>query len=1181
MIDGWFIVFIALAYIGLLFGIARWADNRASGAPSGRKPWPAVYALSLAVFCTSWTFFGSVGLAATHGFDFVPVYLGPILMFALATPVVLRVVRISKAQNITSVADFIAARYGKDQRIAVVVTVIAIIGTLPYLALQLKAVSQSVAVLLGGPGSPMAMPAAALADIAFLIALSLAGFAVLFGTRHLDATEHQEGLILAVAVESVVKLVAFLAVGLFVVYGLFDGWSDLRSRAAEHVQAAAVFDDGFHPGVWVTVTLLSFVCALLLPRQFFVAVVENQSEDEVRRAAWMFPLYLVAINIFVLPIAMAGLIILPSGSVDPDMFMLALPLYSGSPELAVLAFLGGLSAATAMVIVASVAIAIMVSNDLVLPIVLRTRDPRAVDGADLGSVLLTARRVAIFTLLLLAFVFYRMVGDAFHLASIGLLSFAAIAQFAPAFFGGLIWRRGTARGALMGIVTGFGVWVYTLMLPAFAKAGWLDSTWLIDGPFGMASLRPEALFGLALDPLSHGVLVSLAANTLAFIVFSLQRAPKPIERLQANAFISPRFPVASSQLGFRPWQASVTVAELKDTVARYLGRERTDRAFAEFASQRRGPLAMEAEADLDSIRFAEHLLASAIGAASSRLVMSLLMRRHTVDATGALKLLDDASEAIQYNRDLLQSAIDEVGQGLAVFDRDLRLICWNRYYRDLLDLPSELARVGVPLDRIIRHSATRGDLGPGSAEALISDRVNRLVVTMETFQERFADGRRTVEIRTNPMPQGGIVTTITDITERVEATAALARANETLERRVRERTQELTGVNRELAEAKAKADHANLDKTRFLAAASHDILQPLNAARLYITSLVERNTQSEDRRLVRNIDASLEAVEEILGALLDISRLDTGAMRPDITTFALQPVLDQLKLEFDPIAMEKRLDLRMMPTRAWVHSDRRLLRRLLQNLMSNAIKYTHDGAVLVGVRRRGGMVEIQVLDTGPGIPVSKQALIFKEFQRLDHDTRGVRGLGLGLSIVERIGRVLDHPIGLRSEVGMGSVFSVVLPRAEPDATSEPVMRARSPSPLNVEGMRVLCIDNEPEILDAMATLLSSWGCDTVTATGPEAALDKLGCGNGTKPALLPEIILADYHLNDTTGLEAIAAVRDACGAAVPALLITADRSDAVQDRIRRAGLQALRKPVKPAALRAVIAQTRLQRVAAE
>jgi CheY-like chemotaxis protein len=393
---------------------------------------------------------------------------------------------------------------------------------------------------------------------------------------------------------------------------------------------------------------------------------------------------------------------------------------------------------------------------------------------------------------------------------------------------------------------------------------------------------------------------------------------------------------------------------------------------------------------------------------------------------------------------------------------------------------------------------------------------------------------------------------------------------------VQERTAELTEVNKALAVAKRKADEANLDKTRFLAAASHDVLQPLNAARLYATSLVERRIDAPDAKLVRNIDASLEAVEEILNVLIEISRLDAGGFEPDITLFPLSDVLERLEVEFQPLAREKRLDLRIVPTSLWVASDRRLLRRLLQNLVSNAIKYTASGRVLLGVRRKGGKLSVEVHDTGPGIPVSKRALIFKEFQRLEGTAQSVRGLGLGLAIVERVGKVLDHPITLESTLGQGSMFAVELPRAAPRPTAEPSV-AVAPVGGRMAGLRVLCIDNEPDVLNALCVLLEGWGCTVVAAiNGTEAAAQLSGMG------FEPDVILADYHLDATTGLEAVRALRSVLKTKPPVVIITADHSAEVQRAVRAQGYALLRKPLKAAALRALMHQlTRQRAVAAE
>jgi Na+/proline symporter/signal transduction histidine kinase/ActR/RegA family two-component response regulator len=1169
MLQGWVAVGVALGYIGLLFLVASYGD-RARGSKRGRRS-RLIYPLSLAIYCTSWTFFGSVGLASRSGFDFLAIYLGPILVIGLASPLVIRVVRLAKSQNITSIADFIAARYGKNQAVAATVAVIAIAGSIPYLALQLKAVSASLGTILAQVGTSTGLMPAMPGDIALFVALSMAAFAVLFGTRHIDATEHQDGLILAVAAESVVKLVAFLAVGVFVTYVMFDGPVALFTQALEYPEVAQVLTSERGVGGFIAITLLSGFAIILLPRQFHVAVVENNSETEVRRAAWLFPLYLVLINLFVMPIALAGLLTFAPDAVDSDMYVLALPLSAGSQILALIAFIGGLSAATAMVIVESVALAIMISNDLVMPLLAQRRQPFIGLLENVGALLLRVRRLAIFGILALAYLYHRSAGFA-QLASIGLLSFAAIAQLAPAFFGGLFWPRATARGAVAGMAAGFVAWAYTMLLPSFVEVGLIGDTILANGPWGVALLRPQALFGLDLPPLVHGVVCSLGLNMLAYVGFSLSRAPSPIERLQADIFVPSRF--AEVTPSFRLWRSAITVEELTNAVARYLGQERTRSSFASFAASRRISLEPKRQSNFELLQYAEHLLASAIGAASSRLVISLLLRKRMTSTKEALKLLDDANAVIHYNREILQTALDHVRQGIAVFNEDMTLLCWNRQFGEILDLPDEIMRVGVTLDDILRLKAENGALGPGDVETVVRERAARYAASAP-FLERFPDRGLVIEVRANRMPGGGFVTTLTDITASVEAAEALERANDELERRVRERTAELERLNDELAKAKAVAESANISKTRFLAAASHDLLQPLNAARLYVTSMIERQGNAEEPGLAGKVDASLESVEEILGALLDISRLDAGAMHPELADFRIEDLFRQIEVEFAPLAREKGLDLTFAPCSRAVRSDRRLLLRVLQNLVSNAIKYTEHGRVLVGCRLRGGTVRIDVHDTGIGIAESSQRMIFEEFRRLDRAASVARGLGLGLSIVERIARVLNHKITLRSTPGRGSRFSVEAPIAESAPLQE---SSRPPSRVHdrFAGATVLCVDNEPIVLDGMESLLSGWGCEVLKARDLPAAIAAI-----TAAGHLPSALLVDYHLDAGNGIDAVIELRRRFGADLPAILITGDRTQEVREAARACDIQVLNKPVKPAQLRAQLAQWQAQHVAAE
>ena len=1169
MLHDWGVIAAAFGYIGFLFLVASYGD-RLSPTQRGRAS-ALIYPLSLAIYCTSWTFFGSVGFATRTSVDFLAIYIGPVLMIALCTPLLRRVIQLAKSQNITSIADFIGARYGKSQAVAATVALIAIIGSVPYIALQLKAVASSLETILSEDQAFSSIPI--IGDIALIVTLAMAAFAVLFGTRQTDATEHQHGLMLAVATESIVKLVAFITAGAFVTFWMF-GPVELVERAMKTPEAVRAINYTPSIGNFLIMVLLSFCAIMLLPRQFHVSVVENSSDAEVGRARWLFPLYLVAINLFVIPIALAGLITFPFGAVQSDMYVLALPMEGNAPLLSVAVFVGGLSAATAMVIVECVALSIMVSNDIVIPLVLQRGTETRTGQKDFGDFLLRVRRFAIFAIMVMAYFYYRALGSA-QLAAIGLLSFAAIAQLAPAFFGGLFWRRATARGAIGGMLAGGAVWVYTLFLPSFLDSSTAGLLLLQHGPFGIEALRPQALFGADLPPLLHGVLWSLSLNLLSYVVLSLARQPSSIERLQADLFVPNALaPMAPT---FRRWRTTVTVQDIQSTVAQYLGPERAQHSFEAFATTHNAGLEPAAPADFELLQHAEHLIASSIGAASSRLVMSLLLRKRTVSAKAALKLLDDSHAALHFNREILQTALNHVRQGIAVFDSDLQLICSNRQFGEILGLPHNLVQLGIPLREILEFMGVISPPGFGDSdsEALLEMRLAAYTTEGEPYLERLPDRHMVIEVRSNRMPGGGLVITFSDVTPSFEAAEALERSNATLEKRVRDRTEELTSLNSELALAKSTAEDANISKTRFLAAASHDILQPLNAARLYVTSLVERQNGGEDSRLVENIDDSLEAIEEILGALLDISRLDAGAMATAITSFKMSDLMRSLEIEFAPIARAKGLKLTLVPCSLPVESDRLLLRRLLQNLISNAIKYTPRGRVLIGCRRRGQSLQIGVYDTGVGIPVLKRGEIFKEFHRLEQGARIARGLGLGLSIVERLARVLNHGIALDSNAGGGSVFSVTVPTAKAVNYTAAVTTATPLSRTPMSGSLIVCIENDAAILDGMKTLLTAWDAEVIAVADPDAAIEAIEAAGKKVTGLL-----VDYHLDRGNGVAAIRDIRRRFGEHIPAILITADRSPHVRAAAREEKIAVLNKPVKPASLRALLGQWRTQQMVA-
>ncbi|KFN45890.1 hybrid sensor histidine kinase/response regulator [Arenimonas metalli] len=1145
MIPGWILLLVSVGYVGLLFGVA-WLGDRKPLYPGRNWLRPLVYSLALAVYCSSWTFYGAVGTAAKSGLGFLPIYLGPILLFVFGWRILERLVLVAREQSTVSIADFLAARYGRAQNIAAIVTLIAVIAAIPYIALQFKAVAMSIDVLSGTVADP-AVARHPLTDPALYVALLLALFAILFGTREIDATEHHHGMILAVALESLVKLVAFVAVGVFAL-GHLPGSEDLLAR----FQAAT--RDFVAPGIpqgFMAQTLLAFAAIVCLPRQFHVAVVECGDAADVRSARWLFTGYLAVICLFVLPITAAGQFVLGAG-VSPDAYVLALPLAMDNTALALAAYVGGFSAATGMVIVASVALATMVSNDLVMPLLWRDSLTDAGQRQHLGQRVLWVRRIAIVAIALLAYAYYRGAGTGNSLAAFGLLAFAAVAQFAPALIGGLYWRGASRRGVIAGLLAGFTLWTYTLLLPTLSRAGWFDTGWLAEGPLDIRWLRPEQLFGLqGWDALTHGTFWSLLVNIGALLVVSARFRPSLEERLRATPFLDPyaQRPLATAG----GWQGNLSAADLQQLAARILGDRQARRAFGDYAAAQGHELAPTQPADRALIQFTERLLAGAIGAASARLTLTTALRGSGMELGEVMSLLDEASHELRFNREILSATLENLSQAVSVVDRDLRLVAWNRRYQHLFEYPEGMLYVGRPVADLIRYNAERGEMGAGDADEQVAKRVAYLREGSPYVFERVRANGQVVEMRGQPLPGGGYVTTYSDVTDYKRAEQALREANETLEQRVEQRTRE--------------AEAANQSKTRFLAAISHDVLQPINAARLFTSALREADEAPEQQRLAERVDVSLRDAEELLDGLLDISRLDAGSLKPESTVFRLDELLASLSAQYAPLAASRGLGFRVHAGPLSVRSDRRLLRRALQNFIANALRYTKAGRVVIGARRRGDRVELQVWDTGPGIPPHHLAQVFDEFRRFDQPSPwGERGLGLGLSICQRVSRLLDHPIGVRSWPGRGSVFTLSVPLADTAAPATPARAAVAQGDLG--GLKVLCLDNDREILDGMEALLGRWGVDVRVA---ETVAGALAAAQHDRP----DVLVADYHLHDELdGLGALQALRAVCGAHTPAVLVTADGSDTVKRAARDLGIPVLTKPVKPASLRAFLGAQR-------
>jgi Na+/proline symporter/nitrogen-specific signal transduction histidine kinase len=655
------ILIFSLGYMLLLFAIAYYGDKRAESRRSIISN-AYIYALSLAVYCTAWTFYGSVGGATSNGIHFLAVYIGPTLTAALGWIVLRKIIRISKLNRITSIADFIASRYGKSATLAGVVTIIAVLGIIPYISVQIKAVSTTYLLInqypeISIPNRYADIPV--FTDTAFYVALILTVFAILFGTRHLEATERHEGLVAAIAFESIVKLVAFTAVGLFVTYGLYNGFGDLYARAQvdPDVSNLLVIDlSGRNSAGWYTNIFLSMLAIMFLPRQFQVTVVENVNEKHLKKAMWLFPLYLLIINLFVFPVAVGGMLHFNQGGVDPESFVLTLPMAERREVLVLLVFLGGLSAATSMVIIETLALSTMICNDLVMPVLLRLPFLKISQRSNLSTLLLLIRRASIVLVLMLGYAYFYLVSRHFTLISIGLISFTAVAQFGPAILGGIFWKGGNRKGALWGLLAGFLIWAYTLALPSLSQAGFWPESFLTEGPFGIALLKPHQLFhldaaALGFNQYAHALFWSMLFNLGLYIGISIFTDQTAIEHTQANLFVDVfRYSAEIQRSQF--WRGTASIPSLQLLMSRFLGKRRVEEEFSNYAQRHNIDWKKMPTADAQLVSYAERVLAGAIGSASARVMVASVVKEEPLSLEDVMDILKETRRAITHSREL-------------------------------------------------------------------------------------------------------------------------------------------------------------------------------------------------------------------------------------------------------------------------------------------------------------------------------------------------------------------------------------------------------------------------------------------------------------------------------------------------------------------------------------------------
>ena len=978
---------ILLAYLCFLFVVAAVAERFGRRRLVSRLR-TLTYVMAVSVYCTAWTFYGSVGLAANRGLEFLTIYLGPALI-ALTWPTMLRkLVRVAKEQRITTISDFIGSRYGKSAALGTLVAVLVVVGMIPYIALQLKAVSVSFRMMIPGDSLLSGF------DPTLLVAGTLALFGILFGARNLDFTRQQTGLMTAVAVESIVKLVAFLLVGGWVTWGLFGGFGDIFTAIAASPWSRLLTLDtppAASYARWAAMLLISMMAVILLPRQFHVLVVQNPRERDVHTAAWAFPLYLLAINVFVLPIAFGGL--LTFGDVaSADSFILALPLRADAGLVAVTVFLGGFSAATAMIVVDSLALSKMISNDIVLPFLLRRRRLEEVYSASLAST-----RLGILVVVTLGFLWARIEAGPFLLVEMGLLSFIAVTQCAPAVLFGLYWRRGNRKGALAGISAGFALWFYTLIVPAVVKDGAVPISLLEAGPLGIGWLRPTALFSLeGLDSISHGVFWSLFVNVAAYLLVSIFTAQDADERSQAAAFVGLVEKAEPS-----PTPAILSVPEIERLLHLYVPAEDADAILGELLGGKT-PRELSLPDLLDLRIRLERMLAASLGAAAARYIIE---DRFTISKGEAQELVESfqtMQRSLGKSERLLASVVESVEDCIFTTDVEGRLITLNPAGRRLLGRDVAAG----PLTRLdVLDEADRRRVGPAIKRAVANGRPWRGAVQGLTRARRRFPAHLAVSCVFDEKGQVlGTVGVLRDLTEQVA-------------------TQQRLIQREKLASLGEMA-----------AGVAHEIRNPLGGIKM-ATNLLSSSAMNDRRisqEMAQSITSGIAEIEAIIADLLDYAR----ETRLDCQEYALGRILA-------PVVEACAADGRARGVRVVAHGledavvasvDGQRLRQVFTNVMQNALEATErqrSGRVEVRLHQRATAGVVEIADNGVGIQPEHREKIFLPFY-----TTKPTGTGLGMAIVKKIMDLHGGEIEIDSAPGRGTTIRLIIPRSPLPAVAE-------------------------------------------------------------------------------------------------------------------------------------------------
>lgn len=1194
---------IIFIYILSLFLMAKWADKQYA-QKMGWVKHPIVYALALGVYCTSWTLYGLVGTASEKGWNFFPILLGPILLFTLGYPLLERIYKVCRQEHIHSVADFIASRYGKRRSVAATVSVVVLIATIPYIALQLKAVSDTLLLTLGDSFLVSQ-------DLTLVIALCMAAFTLSFGVKRLDVSGYHSGLMTAIAFESLIKLVVLMLVAALCFLWVSGAQWEKAILTLESSSPTAISTQFYQPIAWprfLVETLLAMCAIFCLPRMFHVTFVECLSRTHMRYSRWIFSVYLLLISICIAIIATTGNFLLGSdASVSADTYVIALPMSQDFPWVAMLAFLGGFSAATAMIIVSTMTLSHMLSNDVVLPIFLRSQSPKKV-AHEFSQHLIFSRRSTVIFVIFAAYLYQVLLAENAALTSIGLVAFALVVQLAPAILFGLYWKKGNVFGLYAGLLIGLLLWFYTLIIPLLANAGLVGHYIVDQGLFDLLWLRPELLFGLSFsDSFARAVILSLSANVLFYVAGSLIASEKLKDKVQAVAF---------TQLikGQHAHYQDINTDDLCVLLRGFVDKSVIDNMFASYeklldspptisaVSQSSSDYLVNSKANQYIVEQSQKILAGIVGVASAQSMIEGVCRGQKMAVEEVVSLFGETTKELRFKQDALSTSFEYISSGISVVDADMRLMAWNSRYEEIFNYPEAMLFVGIPVVEVMRFNISRHLFDEDDNDAKL--RLTYMLEGKEYRAECQHHSGMVIDIKGRPLPSGGYVTTYDDITELIRIQQGLEEANVSLEERVQERTRMIEEVNGNLLkeilrrgeteialrEAKKSADAANELKTKFLALASHDIMQPLNAASLYASALSSRyeyqQGMGKDQKIIEKLQSSISNTESIISTLLEISKVDHGEIKPQITVVDLNKMLSAIVNEAS-LQVPSNLLIRYCPTSVMVKTDQHYLYRVIQNLVSNAIKYTPSGKVLIGCRRvvsdkhMTSYVDICVLDTGLGISEEDQQLIFSDFYRVpsikqqEVTPEHIPGIGLGLAVVSRFSELLNHPIRCQSVMAKGSCFSVRVPVLAQSAVASHHADEVALGQEALAGMVVAYVDDEPENLTATEMLLNRWHCKMVPLSSVSQA--KSYCAavvNGEQA--MPDMLLMDYQLGELA-VDGIALAREMQEMVsrvgemqLPICIVSASVEAGLPDKVSESKFEFLRKPVKPGRLRALL-----------